>query len=76
MPWRQKGWSMTELWAARDSDGTLFAYDLEPRWEGYEWAPPFRSDLVEVDGAMLPDLKPGEKCRVELRRIKETDHAK
>ena len=69
------------MWAASDTDGgwTLWATDPLPspmNSGGHEWFVP-GADFLEPDGmeAMLPDLKPGEKCRVELRRIEETDHA-
>ena len=66
---------MAELWAARDRDGTVMVYYVEPFCDGCEFELAPLSDLVEVDGATLTDLQPGEKCRVELRRIEETDRA-
>jgi hypothetical protein len=69
--------SEPELWAARDWHGELHQFAGEPFPEEG-----LRSDQTvfvqgdedgdeyfgELDPSLLPDLKPGEKCRVKIER--------
>lgn len=63
--------SAPEIWAARDKDGELSLFKGEPslglmgtRFIGNTWS----DYLTDIDKTLLPDLKPGEKCRVKIVR--------
>lgn len=65
-----------ELWAARDPKGKreLHLFKGEPSlglrrmvFIGNTWC----DYLTEIDLNLLPDLKPGEKCRVRIARVDE-----
>lgn len=62
--------SEPELWAARDQNGSLFLFDAEPERQendGGIWQMGDDAlELMELRSSLLPDLKPGEKCRVRL----------
>lgn len=66
----------TELWAARDGDGELWFFVSEPVFMGNMWSLADDADdesaTCPIPLAMFPDLQPGEKCRVELRRVDES----
>jgi len=62
-----------QLWAARDSDNDLNLFEGDPGElvDGiYGWIGDSSEDqwLVGLCNYMLPDLKPGEKCRVKIVR--------
>lgn len=58
-----------ELWAARDSDGTLWVFHLEPECVDGDWAWCDEDVYLScMDGDLLPSLQPGQKCRLVMQR--------
>ena len=64
-----------DIWAARDWNGDLYQFDGEPMNDGTEKNPVFVSaqtgpefGVFRLPDDLLPDLKPGEKCRVKIER--------
>lgn len=56
-------------WAARDLDGDLNLFDGEPHdrnEKGYFSGHDNDTYLCGIPDEMLPDLRPGEKCRVTI----------
>ena len=60
-----------DIWAARDKNGELSLFKGEPslgligtKFIGNTWS----DYLTDIDGSLLPDLNPGEKCRVKIER--------
>ncbi len=65
-----------DIWAARDWTGDLFQFIGEPDNDGTEEEPVYvvggPGDFLRLPDDMLPDLKPGEKCRVRIERAEST----
>ena len=64
-----------QLWAARDWNGELYQFNVEPEDDGTEERPFFSAvndeddfNILRLPDELLPDLAPGEKCRVKIVR--------
>ena len=54
-------------WLATEPCGSQTLHDSEPhQWEDRSFSSTTR--VLVVLGLLLPDLKPGEKCRVRIER--------
>lgn len=63
---------MTDLWVARDADGTLCEFEVMPILGGGVWAAPYGSNskFRRLPSSDHPDLKPGECRRLVLAEEK------